>query len=41
VGTLDDADALIKAKPDAELFVPRRPDWVAPVEGAAQKNTMS
>ncbi|PSN73434.1 hypothetical protein BS50DRAFT_186835 [Corynespora cassiicola Philippines] len=41
VGTLDADDALENAKPVAELFVPCRPSWVAPIEGAAQAQAMS
>lgn len=38
---MDDADALTKAKPDAELFAPGRVPWVSAIDGAAQKQTMS
>ena len=41
VGTLDDVDALAKAKPTVELFAPTRVDWVKEISGAAQKQTMS
>ena len=41
VGTLDDVDALAKAKPTVELFAPTRVDWVNEIPGAAQKQTMS
>lgn len=40
-GTLDDVDALAKAKPTAELFTLTRVDWVNEIPGAAQKQTMS
>ena len=40
-GTLDDADALDKAKPVAELFAPERVSWVPEVAGAGQAKTMS
>jgi len=40
-GTLDDVDALAKAKPTVELFTPRRVDWVNEIPGAAQKQTIS
>lgn len=41
VGTLDDVDALAKAKPTVELFAPMRVDWVNEIPGATQKQTMS
>lgn len=41
VGTLDDVDALAKAKPTVELFAPTRVEWVNEIPGAAQKQTMS
>lgn len=41
VGTLDNADALANAKPDAELFVPHRVEWVTEVPKAAQLQGMS
>ncbi|KAI3317751.1 Mss4-like protein [Xylariaceae sp. AK1471] len=40
VGTLDDADALDKAKPAVELFAAERVGWVGEITGAAQKTTM-
>jgi len=40
-GTLDDVDALAKAKPTVELFTPTRVDWVDKIPGAIQKQTMS
>ncbi|TRM58527.1 Mss4-like protein [Schizophyllum amplum] len=39
-GTLDDADALDLAKPQAEIFVTRRANWVQEIQGAAQKEEM-
>ena len=43
MGTLDDVDALAKAKakPTVELYAPRRVDWVTEIPGAAQKQTIS
>ncbi|KAI8626413.1 Mss4-like protein [Xylariaceae sp. FL1651] len=40
VGTLDDADALDKAKPGVELYTTERVSWVAEVPGAGQKPGM-
>lgn len=41
VGTMDDPNALANAKPGAELYAPTRVSWVAPIEGAEQKQAMS
>ncbi|KAF2260586.1 hypothetical protein CC78DRAFT_24682 [Lojkania enalia] len=41
VGTLDDPDALTKAKPDAELFTSTRVEWVSEVPNAKQLLAMS
>jgi hypothetical protein len=35
-GTLDDAEGMQKAKPQIELFTPRRIDWVPEIPGAHQ-----
>ncbi|KAF2193709.1 hypothetical protein K469DRAFT_712491 [Zopfia rhizophila CBS 207.26] len=37
VGTIDDTDAISKAKPGVELYVSRRVDWVPATEGTEQK----
>ncbi|KAH7110428.1 Mss4-like protein [Dactylonectria estremocensis] len=39
-GVLDGPVALQEASPAVELFVTRRPDWVAPFTGAGQKEVM-
>ncbi|KAF2272500.1 DUF636 domain protein [Westerdykella ornata] len=39
VGTVDDVDALGKARPETELFARSRVEWVREVEGAVQKET--
>jgi hypothetical protein len=40
-GVLDDVDALDKARPGLELFVPRRVSWVPELANVEQKRTMS
>ena len=40
VGTMDDIDALDKAKPAVELFAPQRVSWVPEVEGTTQAKAM-
>lgn len=40
VGTLDDTKILDDLQMNAELFVGKRPKWVAPQEGAVQKPAM-
>ncbi|KAF2196139.1 DUF636 domain protein [Delitschia confertaspora ATCC 74209] len=39
-GTLDDKDALNKAKPQAEVFTRSRVDWLTEIPGAEQKQLM-
>ncbi|KAF2659902.1 hypothetical protein K491DRAFT_775153 [Lophiostoma macrostomum CBS 122681] len=41
VGTLDDIDALAKAKPSTELYAPERVEWVSAIPHAEQKQGMS
>jgi hypothetical protein len=40
-GTLDDQDALEKAKPGGELWIKYRPTWLSEVEGAGQMQAFS
>lgn len=39
-GIMDDADVINNTKPGAELFAPRRIDWVEGIGGAAQVEEM-
>lgn len=40
VGIMDDLDAVTKAKPAVELYVPERVEWVSGVSGADQLKAM-
>lgn len=35
-GIFDDGRIVMERKPDAEIFTERRPQWINPIEGAAQ-----
>ncbi|KAH8663866.1 Mss4-like protein [Ilyonectria robusta] len=40
-GVFNDPEVLSTVKPQGEIFVSRRPSWMAPVEGASQKQEMT